>query len=267
MAFLQYPLRDSKTGELVRATRSSIFKRFRNYFLQIILFGFLYSVLVPFDFAPFSSSRPDTDIFVTLEAGQLLNNLIAAVLVSLSLVFSMNGTALIIQILAGFQTSPVVDNPMFASMSPSDFWGKRWNSLIHRGLKQGVYKPIIAATGSKNLATMSAFLVSGLAHEYVWCVMFYTSSHDSVHQYVPNPMFGKTMIFFGWNGNLLLFEHWVGREYWASLVKPIPRIVVSLVVCLMALPVGHLFTGDFRSGGYFNSLVTVFPLITIERSS
>ena len=29
----------------------------------------------------------------------------------------------------------MVDNPIFHSRSPSDFWGRRWNRLIHTGLK------------------------------------------------------------------------------------------------------------------------------------
>jgi hypothetical protein len=176
-------------------------------------------------------------------------------MVSWSLVFSMNG------VVGGFQTEDVVNNPMFGSTSPSDFWGNRWNKLIHRGLKQGVYKPVRAETGSRNLATMATFLASGLAHEYTWAVMFYPSSHEQEKCMAP---FGKTLLFFGWNGILLILEHWLGRNRWNAIVKPMPRILVSLLVVMTALPVGHLFTGDFRFGGYFDSLVTAWPMVVVQ---
>ena len=35
----------------------------------------------------------------------------------------------------GYATAPVFLNPLFASTSPSDFWGRKWNLTIHRNLK------------------------------------------------------------------------------------------------------------------------------------
>ena len=262
MAYIHYPLLDPKTKNPVPATFSSVQQGITTFIKHCVANGVIYSILLPCSFAPFPMVRPDTDIFVAMEANQLLNNLIAATMVSLSLVFSMNGVAGIVQLIGGFQVEPVVDNPMFGSSSPSDFWGARWNKLIHRGLKQGVYKPVIKATGSRNAATLSSFLVSGALHEYVWIVMFYQSSHEQ-DKYVP--LFGKSLLFFGWNGILLTAEHLIGRERWDKVVQPIPRMFVSLVVVMMALPVGHLFTGDFRQGGYFDSLATAWPVLSFQR--
>jgi hypothetical protein len=56
-------------------------------------------------------------------------------------------------------------NPMFLSKSPSDFWSRRWNLLIHRVLKGGVYKPIRKHFKSAALASIAAFMASGAFHE------------------------------------------------------------------------------------------------------
>ena len=58
-----------------------------------------------------------------------------AVLMSLSLYMGLAGIAAIVQLVAGVQTEPIVENPLLASTSPSDFWGRRWNRLVHNGLK------------------------------------------------------------------------------------------------------------------------------------
>ena len=67
------------------------------------------------------------------------------------------------------------------------------------------------------------------------------------------------MIFCGWNGVLLLVgEHALGDTppvRWIAWTLPGP--VVS-----MALPVAHLFTGDWIRGGYFDALrLTEFVVV------
>jgi membrane associated rhomboid family serine protease len=110
------------------------------------------------------------------------------------------------------------------------------------------------------MAAMATFLASGIIHEYVWYLLFYTSIHqDDVHV----PPFGKQLLFFGWNGILLVMEYAVR---WEKLVSAIPKPIVTLLVVLMALPVGHLFTGDMLKGGYFSSLQLALPILTWEQT-
>ena len=108
---------------------------------------------------------------------------------------------------------------------------------------------------------MATFVASGITHEYTWAVMFYASSHHKENMLLH--AFDQTMLFFGWNGILLVLEHCIGRNRWNAAVKPVPRILVALLVVMTALPVGHLFTGDFRHGGYFDSLVTLWPMVVV----
>jgi hypothetical protein len=37
--------------------------------------------------------------------------------------------------LGGVQANEVMHNPIFTSNSPSDFWGRKWNSVVHGVLK------------------------------------------------------------------------------------------------------------------------------------
>lgn len=258
--FILYPKRDHKTKQRIPMTRASFWNCMRTLLIHALQNGVLYSMFITCAFQPLRPSRPDTDVYVAIDANQLLNTLLAATMLSLSLAFSMNGVASIVQLVGGFQTELVVNDPIFGSTSPSDFWGNRWNMLIHRGLKQGVYKPVRMATGSRNLATMLTFLASGVAHEYVWAVTFHQNSHEP-GKYIPR--FGKSLLFFCWNGILLIVEHWVQRRRWDVALESMPRWLVSLSVVMFALPVGHLFTGDFRHGGYFESLVTTWPMVTV----
>jgi Membrane bound O-acyl transferase family len=167
----------------------------------------------------------------------------------------------IVQVLGGFQTERVVDNPMLSSTSPSDFWGRRWNLLIHRGLKQGIYKPTWTITGSRNFSIFITFVASGLAHEYTWLVLFFKNSHEP-NKYMPP--FGKQFLFFGWNGCLLLIEQLTGRMRWKKVAGAIPKRIVGILVVMTALPIGHLFTGDIIRGGFFTSLIPMFPLFVVK---
>eukprot|EP00546_Thalassionema_frauenfeldii_P012146 CAMPEP_0178918672 /NCGR_PEP_ID=MMETSP0786-20121207/13954_1 /TAXON_ID=186022 /ORGANISM="Thalassionema frauenfeldii, Strain CCMP 1798" /LENGTH=58 /DNA_ID=CAMNT_0020592403 /DNA_START=719 /DNA_END=892 /DNA_ORIENTATION=+ len=56
-------------------------------------------------------------------------------------------------------------NPLFTSRSPSDFWGRRWNLLVHSLLKGGIFKPV-RKYFSSTVATVAAFLASGALHEW-----------------------------------------------------------------------------------------------------
>ena len=57
------------------------------------------------------------------------------VMLSFSLSQSTHGLAFVYNIVCRYETYEVVLNPMFESESSTDFWGRRWNILVHRGLK------------------------------------------------------------------------------------------------------------------------------------
>jgi len=54
------------------------------------------------------------------------------------LVTGSTGVGLLISLLSGIETMTLMDNPLFESSSPSEFWGQRWNKLIQGVLKVGL---------------------------------------------------------------------------------------------------------------------------------
>jgi len=260
--FILWPKLDSSGNRLLPASLDSMWTEIKGYLLNLVIGAMAHSFMAPFNYAPFLSGQEATGIFVTYSIFQLGNNFLTAVLVGHSLSLSMNGISLLMQTIGGCQTEAVTNQPLFASKSPSDFWSNRWNKLIHTGIKQGVYKPVRFYSGSNDLAVLVSFAVSGLFHEYVWLLMFRCNSHEDEN--VPRLLrFGKSMLFFGWNGSLVLMEYAIGRERWENFVRKYPKPLVTFAVVMMVLPVSHLFTGDMVAGGYFAHVKLYFPLFQI----
>jgi hypothetical protein len=175
------------------------------------------------------------------------------VLVSASLSQSSLGVSFMYNIVYGFETCEIVQNPMFKSTSVSEFWGRRWNLLVHQGLKNGVYKPTRKYTSSKLLGVFATFAASGIIHEYVNFVLFDSKTYDFAW---------KQMIFFGWNGVLLALEYCIG--HWAIfkwMTRNLPQIVITALILCCALPLAHLFTGDWIRHGYFDAVYLAEPIV------
>lgn len=144
---------------------------------------------------------------------------------------------------------------MLRSSSPQDFWGRRWNVLVHSGLKNGVYKPLrFNFSLSPFLSVIGTFIASGMLHEYINVILFSSSSSSSFKL--------KNILFFGWNGFLIisqfLTENWRIMKW---LNKNLPPFVKTVLVILTALPLGHLFTGDWVKAGYFDHINLCLPSI------
>jgi Membrane bound O-acyl transferase family len=214
----------------------------------------LLSYLMHYDFLPFGSPIQDIhnfhfnfDIF---HFGHIGNMYLLAVLTYLTLSFGLEITSIGEQI-KGHYTEPIFYNPLFGSRSPSDFWNRRWNNMIHTILKYGTFYPAQRFV-SKRLALFVTFLMSGFIHEYSWSLMFYHHPDDSGEP-VFVPLYTKLTAFFAWNGIVTLLERPL-----APFVQPItsklPTLIVSTLVVLTVLPVSHWFTGDWVAGNFFNHL-------------
>jgi hypothetical protein len=200
--------------------------------------------------------------------------MIIKVLANFSLALSLAGVSILAALLTGVQFNDhVTDFPMFLSTSHSEFWGTRWNNLIHFDLKQGVYKPVRHTTGSKVLAAVCTFAVSGLQHEYVWWMLF-TSTKTQLHTSDEKDSCCSTCYCDAWFGRqLFLFSYagvWMALEYnigeLPRFKRTLPLLLQShLFLLLLFLPVSHHFTADLTSGGYFLSLQHALPLLLMKR--
>jgi len=142
---------------------------------------------------------------------------------------------------------------MTKSQSPSEFWGRQWNVAVHLGLKNGVFKPIRYLTNSKLMGALAAFVASGIIHEYVNLVIFSRTGIEFKWKY---------MIFFGYNACLLFAEHTFGSiEIVQNIVSKLPKPLITALVLCTALPVAHLFTGDWIVHGYFDAVMYAEPTI------
>lgn len=63
------------------------------------------------------------------------------------------------------------------SKSPREFWGKRYNLLVHTLLKESVFQPLHSRCGlSQTQASLVAFTLSGLLHSHVSYIGFHYSN-------------------------------------------------------------------------------------------
>ena len=288
---------DPSTGTPKRVTQLFFRKRLATLGRDFVIVSLLISFLKPYEFEFFDSSSStiaiaaaaaapvnsvDHTLLEMLSWKHLLNNFLVAFLISASLSQSSLGVSLVYNIIYGVQTYEVVLNPMLKSTSPSDFWGRRWNMLVHRGLKNGIYKPTRKHTSSKLLAVVATFVVSGIIHEYVNYAMFTgqgSSNHDSFNDHEmleasaasaaveeTYEFTWKQMLFFGWNGVLILLEYCIG--HWAIfrwMSRTLPPIVVTALVLCCALPLAHFFTGDWIKHGYFDAVLLAEPIVVCSR--
>mmetsp|Transcript_43715 Transcript_43715/g.105429 ORF Transcript_43715/g.105429 Transcript_43715/m.105429 type:complete len:237 (-) Transcript_43715:234-944(-) len=193
------------------------------------------------------------------------NNMIHAVLFQLYLTTYVEGVTLIWTALSGCQVDEVMKNPMFESRSPSDFWSRRWNLLIHRVLKGGVYKPV-RKHGSITLACISVFLASGLFHEFLLAVMFQPlpDQVDSQGNCAGcfSPAYGYTLAFFIWQALLIVGEIAFGRsKFFQTLGKSLPSTVRTILVISLGLPLAHMFSEPYARSKFFQSGLQGVPTV------
>ena len=151
----------------------------------------------------------------------------------------------------------LMDNPMFESASPSEFWGRRWNSLIHTCLKNGVYKPVRKLGGPKELAVLGSFFASGLFHEWILPVVIPERKLQS----------GTTSLFFVWQAILISLEYSIG--HWgivSKIANMLPKPARTALVILSGVPLGHYFCDGYVNTNFFtHGHMTMASLLPIQR--
>ena len=134
-------------------------------------------------------------------------------------------------------------SPLLLSTSPQQFWGRRWNLLVHGLVRRTVFVPLKGSGVPASLASLAAFLSSGIFHEYAWLVAF--------PGYAP----GTVLTFFILQlpftlGQALLQRTRVG----AALGRAMPQVVATAVVSLILLPTAPYFLQPCLEGGLFHDL-------------
>lgn len=241
---------DDKTRHPVQSTTRESVTKAKRFLIFYFFLGILFSILLPTNFSPFAISRHGDF------RRRLAHNFVMAYLTHVCIHVGTLGFGAAISLLAGIRTMDIANNPFFLSKSPSDFWGRRWNCLVHGALKRGVYKPIRRLTSSAVAATAATFVASGLLHEYVLWVITLNRDRDTEVQY------GMHLAFFAYNAAVFVIELLIRDTKALECVrKSLHPTAVSLLVVSSVLPVAHWFTDEYVNTGFYKDYSVGFPTI------
>jgi hypothetical protein len=118
----------------------------------------------------------------------------------------------------------------------------------------GIFKPVVESLGSKKIAVLATFLVSGFYHEFILLVLY------CVGAFKPN--FTAQLLFFVWNGLVLLAEGILSQNTkFVQISAKIPLRIKNILVLMTVLPVSHWFLDEYVLCGMFKDFAVAFPLI------
>jgi len=246
--------------EPLRATRDSIISVLAAFLMQVIMMGISMSLLIGYNFEPFETTADGNvtsfDIWHIFDLNLIKNNIVTTVFFQISLTTFIVALGLVVQLTLGIQTKGAMKNPVFTSTSIAEFWGERWNLIIHGALKRGVFKPVYRISSSKILGVLATFLASGLFHEYL---VKATAMHSTQ---VIKPAFGKNTAFMMWNAMTLTVEFITWKiPIVKSLRSKLPAPVLTACVLFSALPVAHWFIHPYIKIGFFHDFEPALPMV------
>jgi len=272
---------DTTTGEFVftdtKYRYMEALSKFKTFLVSSILLGLMFSILEPMEYKPYKDDGSDIGLF---HWKHLVNNFCFAYTWHLCLLSGSSLFGFAVALLTGIQTIDLTINPLFGSSSPSDFWGRRWNNVVHKALKDAVFRPMIPNVNPA-LTVIAVFLCSGFLHEYILMTAELGLSQfgsDDVNdkQNITNVKYGFQTIFFLWNAIILLCEYSLssrGRHYWMTTTtkfkfvrriwNSLPSVVVSLLVVFTVLPLAHWFSDGMLEVSILPHYRFGFPMFVI----
>lgn len=263
---------DANTSEPIMATRDDIRTGRKRAISDVATIILLCSILSPFDYAPFGSLSGDRgggeEELGLLHWRHLGDCLVIAFFFQqgLSVSFSLFGIA--IQSTLGYRCTPMMKSPILEATSPSDFWGRRWNVLVHAVMKRGLYKPARRRTNSPIAASLAVFVASGVFHEWlVHACFLYGKQHDNHHRDHRGVVrIGSQTAFFVWNFGVVAMEGMIlDHRGWEKVSnfgrRVVPGWMVPALIVMTSLPVAHWFRDPYMNGGFFSDYESCFPMI------
>mmetsp|Transcript_14572 Transcript_14572/g.31409 ORF Transcript_14572/g.31409 Transcript_14572/m.31409 type:complete len:173 (+) Transcript_14572:173-691(+) len=128
-------------------------------------------------------------------------------------------------------------NPLLQSQFVSEFWGRRWNLLIHHTFKRGVCKPICSLHYSAFTATV--FLASGVFHEWLnhVALKYHRQGISAESIYKPeNIVLESNLAFFlrcfiVVTSEKILSQNQSLQKLGTSLPRPLQQVVMTSLPC------------------------------------
>jgi len=250
---------DEKILGRKRVTAAEIFRTIFWLLFVFHVYSLFLSFMVYHDFKPFANDTVELEqVHLNLDLftpQHLANGYLLSVMtfLHLALVFGVNALASKAQ---GYSTRPIFLNPLFASRSPTEFWTKRWNVMIHQMLKYGAFLPAKKLL-NPTISVLVAFVASGLFHDYAWVLDFYHTDYyydtNGICQGCYAPIFGRLTVFFLFTGLIMLLERPVSKlPFVISLSRILPTFAISTMLVLIHVPFSHWYYGDWVKAGFFH---------------
>ncbi|CAB9515481.1 Probable long-chain-alcohol O-fatty-acyltransferase [Seminavis robusta] len=265
---------DTKRQQYQRATRASIRKRVIRFHTSMVIAGVVASIyqMFPNIFPPLSEpSSPDDPVWYDwrqiINPSNLWANVCYAAFFQCYLTLFAESMMFIQVFVTRIDCEETMDNPVFGSTSPSEFWGRRWNRLIHDCLKRGVFLPVKRQFASTTLAVMAAFCASGVFHEWLQITVFppswdhyvddsdgschlwgRTGSFSSRHCYTPK--YGVSLAFFMWQAVLIAIE-FAAMPHCKDLFLNVPAQIKTVMTVIAGGCVAHWFTEPYVHSTFF----------------
>lgn len=281
--FYAFPMmmdRDPKLDKFVPGSMSNVIGHLRMFLALLGANGALFSLClcIPNIVPPFAQGAlpPDSDWYslsaLLYPQEWLPRNILFGI--TFQILVSLFGEGLMFAqiFVTGYKTRGMMDNPMLSARSPSQFWGSKWNIVIHDVLKIGAYLPLRRHL-PRPVAMLGTFAASGLFHEALLWIFSYpiddsdgcisdASANSSKAQCYQPYLFTTTLFFL----HQALF---VGLEYSPLGQLPLWSKVPDGLATLLIVSVGATF-GHFFAEPYWNSLAlenTMMMLPMIKRAT
>lgn len=255
-------------GDPIPCTLSRTMAHLGAFIGLLFLTGALQSILIPYeDLAVFGTGYEDDEKLGSWYgteryfAWQLYaNSALQALFFQMYLTSYFGALVFAFTLLTGYESEAVMDNPLLESQSPSDFWGRRWNLLVHTVLKNGVYKPVRSIPSSRTTAILTTFISSGIFHEWILLTVFASGNGGSENSF--RPIYGSATVFFVWQAVLIGLELTLGKsKFFKTISSTLPRPLKTALVVGMGVPPAHFFLEPYVRSDFFIHGAPAFPMI------
>mmetsp|Transcript_17321 Transcript_17321/g.55898 ORF Transcript_17321/g.55898 Transcript_17321/m.55898 type:complete len:385 (-) Transcript_17321:82-1236(-) len=153
----------------------------------------------------------------------------------------------------GFVPRTMWRAPLLASTSAADFWGRRWNLLIHGLFRRTVFRPLTERGVPGWGAGAIAFALSGAFHEYAF----------ALQQPAQRASFGRCLAFFLAQAPAVSAEKRLRRLL--GVPPPFDRssAACTLAWTLLLMPFAPLFLHPLKTSGTFATILELVPRLAV----
>jgi len=274
--------RDHKLDKFVPATISDLLSNLKVFLVGLLhtgilitFFQFIPEIIPPLATGPLP---PDSDWYdwkPLLDPRKWwLRNLLFGIFFQCLLTVFGEGMRLAQSLVTGYKTNILMDNPILSARSPSQFWGSKWNLVIHDVLKIGVYLPLRKQV-SKPLAMLGTFVASGLFHEALLWIFLYPL--DDAHRCFSDPVatatkvecykprLFTTTIFFMHQAFLVGIEY--SRIGQLAIWKKVPDVLATLSTVTLGAVFGHFFVEPYWNSLGLESCMILINLVRPDKGA